>query len=103
LRGLGADVLRTNEAGMAGSSDEAQLDFTTQEGRTLYTANLADFAQLHSQWSKAERLHAGIIVRTQFIPTPAQVAAFASILNAFVQTQLRGQFLYLSNWVPKDA
>ena len=62
LRGLGHDVMTTQETGQAGRavSDEIVLAFAHDEGRALLTLNRKHFFRLHRQ----EIAHAGIIACT---------------------------------------
>ena len=43
LRARGVDATAANEAGMAGATDERQLEFATNQGRTLFSFNISDF------------------------------------------------------------
>jgi len=61
LRRHGLDVVTVFEVGRAGHDDEAQLLFSTQQGRVIVTSNRTDFARLHAQWMRDGRSHAGIV------------------------------------------
>ena len=62
LRGLGHDVMTTQETGQAGRAlpDETVLAFAHGEGRALLTLNRKHFFRLHRQ----ETVHSGIIACT---------------------------------------
>jgi len=62
LRARGIDVLTTTEAHRCGATDSEQLAFATQQGRTIYTFNVSDFARLHREWISQGIDHHGIIV-----------------------------------------
>ena len=62
LRARGVDLLTTLEAGRLGASDSAQLDFATEQNRSIYTFNVNDFSRLHREYLKCGREHEGIIV-----------------------------------------
>ena len=62
LRARGIDVLTTIEAHQCGATDRNQLAFAVQEGRTIYTFNVVDFARLHHEYLLQGIDHAGIIV-----------------------------------------
>ncbi len=62
LRARGVDLVTTYEAGRLGRSDEAQLTFATEAGRTIYTFNARDFARLHREFLESGREHAGIAI-----------------------------------------
>ncbi|GAB4285201.1 MAG: hypothetical protein Fur0025_16590 [Oscillatoriaceae cyanobacterium] len=79
LRHSGADVLTTSEAKRLRSSDEEQLIWATEQGRVIYTFNMADFCRLHSTFMAIERNHAGIIV------TPRQSYSVGSQLRGILR------------------
>ncbi len=62
LRGRGIDVLTTLDAGRCSTSDAEQLGFATQQGRAIYSFNVAHFAALHSEWLTQGIDHGGIIL-----------------------------------------
>lgn len=62
LRARGFDVLTTVEADRCGTTDGDQLTFAAEQGRTIYTFNVADFARLHREYLLHGIDHAGIIV-----------------------------------------
>ncbi|NJM19541.1 MAG: DUF5615 family PIN-like protein [Richelia sp. SM1_7_0] len=57
LGNLGYDILTTKQSKNAGISDEAVLDFATNENRAVLTFNRRDFFKLH----KLKPNHSGII------------------------------------------
>jgi hypothetical protein len=65
VRGLcarGLDVLTTIEAQQCGATDRDQLAFAVQQGRSIYTFNVRDFARLHHEYLSRAITHTGIIV-----------------------------------------
>jgi len=65
VRGLRAreiDVTTVFEQEMTGKSDEEQLRYAAEQGRTLYTFNVGDFCRLHTEYLTIGSYHAGIIV-----------------------------------------
>lgn len=62
LRARGFDLLTTVEADRLGASDVNQLDFAHEQGRTIYTFNVRDFARLHTEYLNDDRGHSGIVV-----------------------------------------
>jgi hypothetical protein len=50
LRVAGIDAVSTPEAGRRGESDEAQLAWSTNEGRAIVTFNIGDYLALHTSW-----------------------------------------------------
>ena len=65
LRKAEYDAVSTPEAGRLGETDESQLQWACDQGRVLVTFNVAHFANLHTQWVKRGRNHAGIVVSSQ--------------------------------------
>ena len=62
LRARGVDVLTTVEANRCGATDQDQLAFAIQQGRSIYTFNVGDFALLHRERLQQGIDRAGIIV-----------------------------------------
>lgn len=62
LRARCIDVLTTVEANHCGATDQDQLAFATQQGRSIYTFNVGDFARLHGEHLRQALDHGGIIV-----------------------------------------
>ncbi len=62
LRARNVDLKTVFEEGMLGQSDEAQLEYATQQGRVIYTFNVGHFCQLHTEFIAQGKNHAGIIV-----------------------------------------
>jgi len=58
----GFDILTTIEAGRCGGTDSDQFAFAIQQGRTLYTFNVGDFARLHREYLSQGKQHHGIVV-----------------------------------------
>lgn len=50
LRARGVDLSTAQEAERIGMSDEDQLAFAAEEGRTIFTFNTRDYAVLHKQY-----------------------------------------------------
>ena len=59
-RGLEATTAR--EQGMLGKSDPEQLDLAASVGHCILTHNRLDFEQLHSNYLKNHKSHAGILI-----------------------------------------
>ena len=65
LRAAGVDAVAPYEAGMYGQSDGSHLLHASADGRALCSANRGDFIQLHGQWMRDGRHHAGIVLINQ--------------------------------------
>ena len=81
LRKMGWDVLTTHQAGHAGESDEAQLEFAAQKGRILVTRNYADFQNLHRQFLEQGRSHSGIIICFWRLEVQRMIGALINVLQ----------------------
>ena len=64
LQERGIDCLTTQTAGNLGQSDEAQLTFSTINGRVLVTFNCKDFLILVQRWTP-QQSHGGLILSKQ--------------------------------------
>ena len=62
LRVRGIDVMTVLDCGMAGKRDPEQLALASSLGRAIYTYNVGDFCQLHTEYLAPGNGHAGIIV-----------------------------------------
>ena len=65
LRARNVDVITVNETDTAGQLDEEQLRLATEQGRVLYSHNIADFCQLHTEFLATDKEHAGIALLAQ--------------------------------------
>jgi hypothetical protein len=63
LRSRGFDVVGVTErADLRGLADDVVLDVAGEEGRTLVTLNIGDFARLHQESLLQGRRHAGVVM-----------------------------------------
>ncbi|MBI3693492.1 MAG: DUF5615 family PIN-like protein [Acidobacteria bacterium] len=65
LRSRAIDVLTAADAGMIRKKDEDHLSLATVQGRALYSFNVADFHEIHTDWMATGRFHCGIILAQQ--------------------------------------
>ena len=85
---------------MTGRSDEANLAWAAEQGRVLYTSNYGDFARLHWAWIANQRRHAGLVLRTwQRMPIGLQVRGLLAVAAAFDADSIRGEMIYLGEFV----
>lgn len=97
LRQRGFDCLSAVEAGMLHRSDEEQLEFAAAQDRCLVTFNIRDFAVLASEWWKAGRNHAGIVVTPQVSRRALGrlLHRLLNLLNTTTADEMRNVFRYL--------
>ena len=53
LRSRGIDVITAADAGMIRRKDEEHLSFAAMRGRALYSFNVGDFHQIHTEWTSS--------------------------------------------------
>jgi len=100
LRDREFDVTTAGEARRRGRSDSDQLATATEQGRAMYTANVADFNRLHAASQAADRRHAGIIVvPRQRMSVGEQLRAFVSLAGSLSAEEMTNRIEYLSNWL----
>jgi predicted nuclease of predicted toxin-antitoxin system len=100
LRVRGFDVLTTEEAGKDTASDEEQLAFATNQGRSILSFNIRDFAPLHEQWSAANRPRAGIVVSRQLGSRQFSVLLqrMLRLCNHLTAEEMIGNFVHMEQF-----
>ncbi|MFN0093936.1 MAG: DUF5615 family PIN-like protein [Dehalococcoidia bacterium] len=97
LATLGFDILTTADAGRNGEADHSQLEFAALLGRAILTANVKDFARLHTATVRAGRTHAGILLVTHRQWSPGELARRIAALGR-ARDGLVNDLVYLSDW-----
>ena len=96
LRTCGHQVTTSVDAGRTRAPDSDQLAFATANGWVIYTANVADYAELHSVWMTAGRDHAGIIARVyQQLDVGEQIRRLDAVLTEYEGRDMINVFVYL--------
>lgn len=90
LRRRGIDVLTTQEAGMLGADDDAQLDYATSRDRVMFTQD-EDFLRL----AAAEIAHAGIVYAPQGTPIGRMVRGLVLISEVYSAEEMVNRVEYL--------
>jgi len=100
LRQRGFDAITTNEAGLAGVSDEGQLRVAALAGRVLVTNNIRDFVPLHSRWLlEAVESHAGIVLFTQRQFSIGETVRRLALMNRRLSPEdMRNRLEWLHAW-----
>lgn len=65
LRARGADVETAIDAVMIARSDGKHLAYAVSQGRVLYSFNVGDYYRLHTEYLRADKTHAGIVLARQ--------------------------------------
>ena len=55
LRSRGIDVITAADAGIIRRKDEEHLSFAAMQGRALYSFNVGDYHQIHTEWTSTGR------------------------------------------------
>lgn len=97
LRRANFNAVTTPEASRLGQSDESQLSWAASEGRALVTFNVAHFAQLHVDWLRNGRHHAGIIVSSQRSIRDV-VRRLSNLAKQLEAESLHDRLEFLSDW-----
>jgi Domain of unknown function (DUF5615) len=99
LRARGVDVETAAEAGMIDRSDAAHLDFASGHERVLFSFNVRDFHQLHTDYLAQGKTHSGIIVgRQQRYSIGEQMRRLLRMEAAVSADSMLNRIEFLSNW-----
>jgi hypothetical protein len=96
LRTRGIDVLTTPEADRLTATDEEQLAFAIEAGRSIYTFNVGHFARLHRDHLQQGRDHTGIIViPDQRYSIGEKIRRLAAFVNSVTAEEMVNRMEYL--------
>jgi hypothetical protein len=85
--------------GLVGKSDDEHLVFATCHGFVLYTFNVSDFYQLHTEYLVAGREHAGMILSPQQrFSVGEQLRRILRLRAVTTIGDMRNQVEFLGNW-----
>ncbi|HEX2472717.1 MAG TPA: DUF5615 family PIN-like protein [Nitrososphaera sp.] len=99
LRARGVDVTTTISEGMLGRDDIDQLEFAKQEGRVIYTYNVSDYYQLHTEYLIEGKSHAGMILAHQRKFTIGeQIRRILKLIATLSAEDMQDRAEYLSRW-----
>ncbi len=95
----GVDVVTALGAEMIERPDEEQLDSATAQGRVLYSFNVADFYQLHTDFLTQGKSHAGIIlVQQQRYSVGEQMRRLLRLIATLSAEDMVNRVEFLSAW-----
>jgi len=99
LRSRGIDVLTATDAGLIRRPDESHLNFAAVQGRALYSFNVADFHEIHTQRLATGRSHAGIILAQQKrYLIGEQVRKLVRLMGVLTAEAMKNREEFLSRW-----
>lgn len=99
LRKKRIDAVSAHETGMLEASDEQQLSFAADNGRTMVTRNRDDFITLTVQFFEALKPHKGLIIVPHTIPG-SEFGKLASLLAKLSKDYPRGLESYTIEFLP---
>jgi hypothetical protein len=88
------DCSTAAQAGRLGSSDEAHLEYATQNARVLLTHNRVHFEHLAVAWWGIQKPHAGIILAIRRANTYQLARHVLPVLGLYNQVGWCNQVLY---------
>ena len=93
------DAVTTNELGLSGVTDEAQLEAAAGDARVLMTNNIADFVPLHARWLAEGRQHSGIVLFPQQMFTIGETVRRAiRLIENLSAEDMRNRLEWLNSW-----
>lgn len=80
-------------------TDEEHLAAATLHGFALYSFNVRDFHEIHTEWMMAARDHAGIILAQQRrYSVGDQIGRLMRLMGAFTAETMRNREGFLGRW-----
>ena len=99
LRARNVDVTTALDVTMIERPDAVHLDYATAQGRVLYSFNVADYYQLHSQYLTEGKSHSGIIVsRQQTYSVGEQLRRLLKLIATKSAEDMRNHIEFLGHW-----
>lgn len=102
LRARSIDVVTVNDTDTAGQLDEEQLRLATEQGRVLYSHNIADFCQLHAKFMETAKEHGGIALLSQEYAVGEQLKALSGLISDKSEKEMKNQLEFLSRYLRRD-
>ena len=99
LTARGIDVANAVDAGLAGVTDTAHLEYATETSRVLYSFNVRDFHRLHREWLERGKSHAGLVLVPQQVYSIGEQMRRLLRLSSEVSAQeMRNRVEFLGSW-----
>lgn len=84
---------------MVQQSDEDHLSEATNQGRVLYSFNMRDFHEIHSDWTRVGCGHAGIILAQQKrYSTGDQIRRLLRLMGTLTVEAMWNREEFLGQW-----
>ena len=99
LRSRGIDVITAADAGMIRRKDEEHLSFAPMRGRALYSFNVGDYHQIHTEWISTGRGHAGnILAQQKRYSTGEQIRRLVRLIGSLTDEAMKNREEFLGHW-----
>ncbi len=99
LRLRGLDVVTALDLGLISSTDEEHLERAIEDGRVLYSFNVSDFMNLHTEFLATGKNHAGIILgHQQRYSVGEQMRRMVRLVQMRSAESMRNTVEFLSSW-----
>jgi hypothetical protein len=99
LRSRGIDVVTAADVQMINRADEEHLARATKEGRALYSFNVGDFHEIHTNWIATGRSHAGLILaQQQRYSLGEQIRRLLRLIGSVTAETMRNREEFLGRW-----
>jgi hypothetical protein len=99
LRSRGIDLVTANEVSMIRQEDETHLREATSHGRVLYSFNIRDFHEIHTNWAALGQEHAGIVLAQQKrYSTGEQIRKLLRLIGTLAAEEMRNREEFLGQW-----
>jgi Domain of unknown function (DUF5615) len=99
LRARQINILTVQDTNTFGAPDIEQLRLATQHNRVLYSHNIRDFCQLHTEFMASGERHAGIALLAQDYSIGDQVRAILGLISSETAASMSHQLQFLSQHV----
>jgi hypothetical protein len=95
----GINVTTVDKECRTGLDDASQLEFATLKERVLYTCNISDFYHLHTEYTKQNKSHSGIIfVPQQRYSAGEQIRRLLNLIANKSAKEMINNVEFLSKW-----
>ena len=95
----GVDVVTALGADMIERANEEHLEWATAQGRVLYSFNVADFYQLHTDFLVQEKSHAAIVLaQQQRYSVGEQMRRLLRLIATLTAENMMNRVEFLSVW-----
>lgn len=99
LRDNGVDVVSALEEGLSGRDDEENLIHATRRERVLFSFNVGDFQDIHTQYMEQGKSHTGIILAAQQrFSVGDQLRRLLKLIETKSAEEMIDQLEFLGRW-----